>query len=172
MTHRPNTGHASGAAPGPLLRTGIAGLLVALWYAAPDYLHGKGQRAVAKIAVIGGAVVALAGGRARSSAPSIDDEPHATPPSRGAPTPSSTCERLRNAKPGLVLCVGGVLLVAGVGLNIASERWIHRFGNRLASQGTLLPHTAIGLVAGSLTVLAGLDDFPARQRGNRPAPKA
>jgi hypothetical protein len=38
----------------------------------------------------------------------------------------------------------------------------------LARKGTLLPHTAIGLVAGSLTVLAGLDELPDGQRMARP----
>lgn len=171
MTHRLDITEASGTAPAPLLRAGIAGLTVALWYAAPDYLHRKGLRAAAKTAVLGGAAVVLAWGPARSSTPVAPDGEESTTkqPAQGAPAWSGTGDRWRNTTPALVFGVGGTLLVAGIGLNIAIERWIHRWGNRLARQGTLLPHTAIGLVAGSLTVLAGLDDSLARQPDDRPA---
>lgn len=174
MTHHLDATDVSGAAPAPLLRAGIAGLSVALWYSVPDYLHSKGPRAVAKAAVIGGAGVALGRRPARPSKTVIsgDEGSKAARPARGAPTSSVTSDRLRKNKPGLVFGVGGALLVAGIGLNIATERWIHRFGSRLARQGTLLPHTAIGLVAGSLTLLAGLDELPARHQGGRPVGSA
>lgn len=161
MTHQTETTPTPGAAPS--LRTGIAGVSVALWYATPDFIHGRRPRALAKTAIIGGAAVAFARGPARSSTQTLADnqeEEQQTTPS--APTPSGTRDRLRKTDPRLLIGVGTSILIAGIGLNIATERWIHRFGNRLARKGTLLPHTAIGLVAGSLTVLASLDDFSAR----------
>lgn len=174
MTHHLDATDVSGAAPAPLLRAGIAGLSVALWYSVPDFLHSKGPRAVAKAAVIGGAAVALGRRPAGPSKTVISggEGSKAARPARGAPTPPVASDRLRKTKPRLVFGVGGALLVAGIGLNIATERWINRFGSRLARQGALLPHTAIGLVAGSLTLLAGLDEYPARHHDGRPVGSA
>lgn len=174
MTHHLDPTDVSGAAPAPLLRAGIAGLTVALWYAVPDYVHGKGPRAVAKTAVSAAGAVALVWGPARSStlAVSGDEESKTTQPDQGAPASSGTVDGRRNTKPALVFGMGGALLVAGIGLSLATERWIHRFGNRMARQGTLLPHTAIGLVAGSLAVLADLDELPAQHQGGVPVGSA
>lgn len=161
MTHQIETMPTPGISPS--LRAGIAGVSVALWYATPDFIHGRRPRALAKTAIVGGAAVAFARGPARSSVQTLAgdqaEEQQATP---SAPTPSGTRDRLRKTDPRLLIGVGSSLLIAGIVLNIATERWIHRFGDRLARKGTLLPHTAIGLVAGSLTVLAGLDELPDR----------
>ncbi|WP_417217681.1 hypothetical protein [Arthrobacter sp.] len=165
MTHRLDTSHASGASGARLRRAGISGLAVALWYATPDYLRGRRSRAVAKTAILSGAAAAFAWAPASPSAPPVPDDAALgdTPREPGAPAPAGTGGRRWTANPRVVIVVGGALLLAGIGLNIATEKWIHRFGDRLVRKGTLLPHTAIGLVAGSLTVLAGLDELPGRQ---------
>lgn len=161
MTHQTETMPTPGIAPS--LRAGIAGVSVALWYATPDFIHGRRPRALAKAAILGGAAVAFSRGLARSSMQTLTgnqgEEQQANP---SAPTRSGVRDRLRRTDPRVLIGVGTSLLIAGIGLNIATERWIHRFGDRLARKGTLLPHTAIGLVAGSLTVLTGLDDCPDR----------
>lgn len=168
---------------GLLTRAGISGVAVGLWYSLPDYVDRRSPRVLAKLAILAaaGAMFAL-----RQDPNSVPAAPLAegTTPGHGsghrdtagqghsADITAGTRARFKSLNPGLLVGLGATVLVAGIGANIVTERWIHRFGNRLARKGTLLPHTAIGLVAGSLTVLAGLDELPDRQRIGRPESSA
>ncbi|MGO2533817.1 MULTISPECIES: hypothetical protein [Micrococcaceae] len=163
---------------GLLGRAGASGAAVGLWYALPDYVDRRSSRVLAKLGILAAAGVFFA---RRQDPNSVPTAPLAggMPPGRGsghrdtaygysADKTAGARARLMSPSPGLLIGLGATVLVAGVGANVATERWIHRFGNRLARKGTLLPHTAIGLVAGSLTVLAGFDELPDRQRIDRP----
>ncbi|MGP5226192.1 hypothetical protein [Arthrobacter rhombi] len=168
---------------GLLARAGASGVAVGLWYALPDYVDRRSPRVLAKLAILAAAGAMFARRQAPDSLPTAPLAEGTTPghgsghrdtagQRRSADTTEGTRARLKNLNPGLLIGLGATVLVAGIGANIVTERWIHRFGNRLARKGTLLPHTAIGLVAGSLTVLAGLDELPDRQRIDRPESNA
>lgn len=165
-----------GEAAHRFLHAGVAGTAVGLWYALPDYVPAGPPRLLAKTAVIVGAGILLTGraGRARRG------QETAREPSTARTQPSdeaTSSDRSNTAGTGASrwTAAGAAGLLAGsaavvVGLNLAIERWIHRFGQRLAERGVSHPHTGIGLVAGSLTVLASLDDTSRRSGGaDRPA---
>lgn len=168
---------------GLLARAGASGFAVGLWYALPDYVDRRSPRVLAKLAILAAAGAMFARRQAPDSLPTAPLA-EGTTPGRGsghldtarqgqhADKTTGTRARLKNLNPGLLIGLGATILAAGIGANIVTERWIHRFGNRLARKGTLLPHTAIGLVAGSLTVLAGLDELPDRQRIDCPESNA
>ncbi len=168
---------------GLIARAGTSGAAVALWYALPDYVDRRSPRVLAKLVILAAAGAFFARRQDPDSLPTALLA-EGTTPGRGsghqdtadqghsADKTAGARARLKNLNPGLLIGLGATVLIAGVGANVATERWIHRFGNRLARKGTLLPHTAIGLVAGSLTVLAGLDELPDRQRTGRPESSA
>ncbi|MGP5607738.1 hypothetical protein [Arthrobacter rhombi] len=156
---------------GLLARAGASGAAVALWYALPDYMHRRSSRVLAKLAILAAAGAFFA---RRQDPDSLPTAPLAegTTPGRGsghldaagqghsADTTAGTRARLKNLDPGLLIGLGATILIVGIGANIATERRIHRFGERLKANGSSRPHTAIGLIAGSLAALASLDELP------------
>lgn len=183
MTEPTTTTPGPGTAAGLLARAGTSGVAVALWYSLPDYVGRRSPRVLVKLAILAGAGAFFARRQDPDSLPTAPSAEGAMPghgsgqrdtadQRHSADKTTGTRARLKNLNPGLLIGLGATVLVASVGANVATERWIHRFGNRLARKGTLLPHTAIGLVAGSLTVLAGFDELPGRQRIDRPESNA
>jgi hypothetical protein len=65
-------------------------------------------------------------------------------------------EHLLGSLPWAPLALGAVVTAASIAGTVATERAIHRFGDRLGARGVAAPHTRIGVVAGLLTVAAGL----------------
>ncbi|MDN5756072.1 MAG: hypothetical protein ACTHWW_07900 [Arthrobacter sp.] len=163
---------SAGRTPATVLgRAGASGAAVGLWYALPDYVDRRRSRVLAKLAILAGAGVVFARRQDPDSSPTAPSAVGTTP-GRGpgpldtagqgqlADETAGTRARLKNLNPGLVIGLGATILIVGIGANIATERWIHRFGERLKANGSSRPHTAIGLIAGSLTALASLDDLP------------
>lgn len=171
MTGSTTPASAGRTPAGVLGRAGASGAAVGLWYALPDYVDRRRSRVLAKLVILAGAGAVFARGQeldllptappAEGTTPGRDSVPRDTADQRQlADKTAGTRARLKNLNPGLVIGLGAMILIVGIGANIATERWIHRFGERLKAKGTSHPHTAIGLVVGSLTALASLDDFP------------
>lgn len=165
MTETTTPTPARRTAVAALGRAGTSGVAVGLWYSLPDYVDRRRSRVLAKLAILAGAGAVFA--RRQDSdqgvvppAESTTSEQASAAQGRPADQTAGPRARLQRLNPGILIALGATVLIAGIGANVATERWIHRFGERLKANGTSHPHTAIGLVAGSLTVLASLNDFP------------
>lgn len=141
---------------------GVAGGTAVLWYALPDYVSGRRNRALLKtlVASTGGGLYALTlrtpdpvtttttGPKGQAERPPADE---------GAGQLPAWWLRLGT---GTHLGIMAAALAVSVGGTIVAERLIHRTGERLARRGVSRPHTRIGLALGALVALSAL---PARQ---------
>ncbi len=171
-----------------------SGALTFAWYALPDAVASRRARGVAKAALfVPMAAIGVMAGRRDAAAEAADDaaDPAAhgrlgriralthTEPvldlsaieadaghDAGAVEGRRLAARIPSARQAALIAAGlAVVAVSAAGF-VATERGVHRYGERLGARGVRLPHTRIGVVAGLASVGLSLatDQLPVGPR--------
>jgi hypothetical protein len=145
-----------------------SGVGTAAWYALPDHVDSRQQRALIKAGIAG----ALAGWSLLTGPPLTGPSPTGSPATgsltTGAPLRGPTWwDRSGLAARAAVLLGGAGALTA---LTVAAERGIHRLGERSAQRGAALPHTRNGVVFGVVGALMAFGAERAARRWPVPPP--
>ncbi len=164
--------------PPPLTADLLAGLGITVWYALPDYTRSRPLRIAAKSAILaisavyGAASIRRQGGEALDDAapePGAESErsttrlPEARADGTAPPAPASGISA--KAYHPLVFPLAAVaILGGGAAFTVGMERFVYRFGERLAGRGVHLPHSRIGLVLGVVSTAATLGADAMRTR--------
>ncbi len=158
-----------GTGPGVLVNSLLTLVVTGAWYAMPDVVRSRPLRTVLKLGIVAGSVAyGVAAGRV-ADGPSGDAGADPAPAdgadaltrvraltdrsvafdaaALGLPGSAQTSGRGDLRRQAVGLGVGA----AAVGLTVAGERGIHRYGERLAARGVRAPHTRVGAVIGLLT---------------------
>jgi hypothetical protein len=159
----------------------VSGAGIALWYSLPDYTASRRTRAVVKTGVI--AASAAYGAHVLRGGPSSPDgggpvlpEPAPGDPVPGEPAsedsgpeepgpviPGSRPERAKAGRP-VLIALAVVLLGSTAAITVHMERFVYRFGEKLAGRGVRLAHTRIGVALAVLSTLASVAGDALRDR--------
>lgn len=141
QTHSPTTTDLVSQNP---WATAAESALTVAWYAMPDFVRRRKQRAAVKTALFLGAG-AYGVYVARQSE---NDDADSGPGDELPEAPPSDGEVLVT---GAVIVAAGAALVGGAAL---FERLVQRAGGRLSERGVKYPHTVVGLALGALQAVA------------------
>ena len=152
----------------------MTGTATTLWYALPDLVPSRAARSWVKAAL----ATAVVGWSLRSSRPPLSEGATPStdgaadgPASEGPSLPPDDGDRVGwRGVVGLVVLVCAVLggLVGSVVMTVASDRAVHRLGERAARRGASYPHSRHAVILGAAAAVSDLWIRPDSRPRGRP----